>query len=152
MSKKNKTALIITLTVVFIAVCFCVSIPAVNDLHAKRVADELSALPLPENTRIIGRTSAAGKLWGSGNGMQYMGALLIESGLSLEELEAYYSESGMEYCSVSRQSGKEITVTEHGKYGFKTDADPDDHYIVYALGKHDSPVIQLYSELDLRGH
>lgn len=152
MYKKNKAALIIISAVVFIAVCFCVSVPVVNDLHAKKVADGLSDLPLPENTRIAEKTSAAGKLWGNGNGMQYMGALLIESSLPLEKLESFYSESGIEYCSVSRQSRQEITVTDHGELGFKTEINSDNYYIVYASGKHGSFIIQLYSELDLRGH
>lgn len=152
MSKKNKAALIIISAVVLTAVCFCVSIPVVNDLHAKRVADGLSALPLPENTRIAEKKSIAAKLWGNGNGMQYMGALLIESGLTLEELKEFYSESGIEFCSVSRQTGKKITVVEHGNYGFKAEINSDDFYIVYALGKCDNFIIQLYAELDLRGH
>ncbi len=152
MSKKNKTVLIIILAVMIFVVVFYVSVPVVNDLHAKRVADKLSSLPLPEDTRIAEKTSAAGKLWGNGNGMQYMGAILIESGLTPEELEEFYSEGGIEYCRVSRQTGKEITVTEHGKYSFNTEISSDDFYIVYALGKHDSFIIQLFSELDLRGH
>ena len=73
MSKKSKAALIIISAVVILGVVFCVSIPVVNDLHAKKVADELSALPLPEDTRIAEKTSAAGKLWGNGNGIQYTG-------------------------------------------------------------------------------
>lgn len=152
MSKKNKAALIIISAVVILCAAFCVSVPVANDLHAKRVADELSALPLPENTRIAEKMSAAGKLWGNGNGTQYMGAILIESGLSLDELETFYSKSGIEYCSVSRQNEKEITVTEHGKHSFSTEISSDDFYIVYALGKHDNFIIQLFSELDLRGH
>lgn len=152
MTRKNKVVLIIVSAVVLLNVAFCVSIPIVNDLHAKQVADELSALPLPESTRIAEKKSVAAKLWGNGNGMQYMGALLIESGLTLEELEAFYSENGPEYCSVSRQTGKEITVTDLGKYGFNTEISSDNYYIVYALGKHDNFIIQLYSELDLRGH
>lgn len=152
MTGKNKVVLIIVSVVVLLRLAFCVSIPVVNDLHAKKVADELSVLPLPENTRIAEKLSVADKLWGNGNGMQYMGALLIESALSLEELEAFYSEIGPEYCYVRKQDGKEITVTDHGKYGFKTDINSDDYYIVYALGKHDNFIIQLYSELDLRGH
>ena len=152
MTRNNKAVLIIVLAVVLLGIAFCVSIPVVNDLHAKKVADELSALPLPENTRIAEKLSVADKLWGNGNGMQYMGALLIESELSLEELEAFYTENGPEFCSVSRQSGQEITVTDHGKYGFTTEINSDDYYIVYALGKDDNFLIQLYSELALRGH
>ncbi len=106
MSKKNKTVLIIILAVMIFVVVFYVSVPVVNDLHAKRVADKLSYLPLPEDTRIAEKTSAAGKLWGNGNGIQYMGAILIESGLTPEELEEFYYEGGIEYCRVSRQTGK----------------------------------------------
>ncbi len=73
MSKKSKAALIIISAVVILGVGFSVSIPVVNDLHAKKVADELSALTLTEDTRIAEKTSAAGKLWGNGNGIQYTG-------------------------------------------------------------------------------
>ena len=151
MTRKNKVGLIIVSAVVLLGHAFCVSIPVVNDLHAKKVADELSALPLPENTRIAEKKSIAAKLWGNGNGMQYMGALLIESTLPLEELEKFYSER-VEYCSVDRQVGQEITVVDHGNYSFNTEINSDNYYIVYALGKDDDFIIQLYSELDLRGH
>ena len=40
---------------------------------------------------MIESISRAGKLTGNGNGMQYFGAILIRSDLSLEELDAYYS-------------------------------------------------------------
>lgn len=147
----KKVILIIASAVVLLTVCFCVSIPIVNDMYAKRVADELSTLPLPENTRIAEKMSAAAKLWGNGNGMQYMGALLIESELPLDELEEFYSESTMQ-CRISRQDGKTITVTEHGNYGFNTEIDSDNYYIVYALGSDGSALRRLYAELDLRGH
>lgn len=147
----KKVILIIASAFVLLAVCFCVSIPVVNDLYAKRIADELSALPLPENTRIAEKMSAAAKLWGNGNGMQYMGALLLESELPLDELEEFYSESAMP-CRISRQDGKTIKVTEHGNYGFNTEIDSDSYYIVYALGGDGSALQQLYAELDLRGH
>lgn len=147
----KKVILIIASAVVLLTVCFCVSIPVVNDLYAKKVADELEALPLPENTRIAEKMSAAAKLWGNGSGMQYMGALLIESELPLDELEELYSEGAMQ-CRISRQNGKTITVTEHGNYSFKTDIDSDNYYIVYALGSSDSALQRLYAELDLRGH
>lgn len=147
----KKAVLVIASAAVLIAVCFCASIPFVNDLYAKRVADELSALPLPENTRIAEKMSVAAKLWGNGNGMQYMGAMLIESELPLDKLEEFYSESAMQ-CRISRQDGKTITVTEHGNYGFNTEIDSDDYYIVYALGSDCSALRRLYAELDLRGH
>ena len=47
---------------------------------------ELCETPLPEKTELIESISRAGKLTGNGNGMQYFGAILIRSDLSLEEL------------------------------------------------------------------
>ncbi len=143
----KKISLLIVLAAVLLVTAFCVSISAVNDLHAKKVADGLAALPLPENTRIAEQKSIADKLWGSGNGMDYFGALLLESELSLEELQAHYADS-----VVKKQSGQRIEVIEHGNYVFKTEVSSDGYYIVYALGGRNSPLIELYAELDLRGH
>lgn len=43
---------------------------------------------------MIESLSQAGKLTGNGNGMQYFGAILIRSELSLEELETYVANDG----------------------------------------------------------
>ncbi len=141
----KKTVLIILSAAAVLIIGFAVSVPVVNGLHAKNVADGLAALPLPENTRIAEQKSIAAKLWGSGNGMDYFGALLLESGLSLEELQAHYVGN-----VVRKQSGQHIEVTEHGNYAFKTEVSSDGYYIVYALGGCDCPLIELYAELDLR--
>lgn len=142
----KKIAFIGFSAVLLVIVGFCASVPVVNDLHAKSVADGLAALPLPENTRIAEKKSIADKLWGNGNGMQYFGALLLESELPLEELQAGYPD-----CEVRKQSGQRIEVTDHGNCAFKTEVNSDGYYIVYALGDCDSPLIELYAELDLRG-
>lgn len=128
----------------------CAAAPVINDHAAKRAADELSRIPLPEKTELIEVKSAAGKLTGSGNGMQYFGAILIRSGLPLEELNTYYSEyaEGGWSCAVQKQEGKEILLIEHGNLEFETEISSDDYYIVYSWGSGDS----IFSELDLRGH
>ena len=46
---------------------------------------------MPERTEIIDSVSLAGKLVGNGNGVQYFGAILLKSKLSLNDLEDYYS-------------------------------------------------------------
>ena len=68
-----------------------ISIPLINNHTAYKVEKELCETPLPEKTELIESISRAGKLTGNGNGMQYFGAILIRSDLSLEELDAYYS-------------------------------------------------------------
>ena len=68
-----------------------ISIPLINNHTAYKVEKALCEIPLPEETELIESLSQAGKLTGNGNGMQYFGAILIRSDLSLEELDAYYS-------------------------------------------------------------
>ena len=73
----------ITLTIILFTL-YIVS-PIVNDNVAKKTADELVEIPLPNNTAFIESIYKAGKLVGNGNGMQYFGAILIKSELSVEE-------------------------------------------------------------------
>ena len=68
-----------------------ISLPLINNHTAYKVEKALCEIPLPEETELIESLSQAGKLTGNGNGMQYFGAILIRSELSLEELDAYYS-------------------------------------------------------------
>lgn len=128
----------------------CAAAPLINDCTARRVADELSRLPLPEKTELIEIKSAAGKLTGSGNGMQYFGAVLIRSALTPEELDTYYSAyaEDEESCTVQRQEGRAITLIEHGNLSFENEISGEGYYIVYSWGDNDS----IFNELDLRGH
>ena len=71
-----------------------ISIPLINNHAAYKVEKALCEIPLPEETELIESLSQAGKLTGNGNGMQYFGAILIRSELSLEELETYVANDG----------------------------------------------------------
>lgn len=147
-----KKAIIITVSAIFLMIAgFLASVPILNDIFAGQVADRLAAMPLPERTRVAEKKSIAAKLWSNGNGMDYFGALLIESELTEEQLEAFYAESGID-CRVARQTSQSIEVTDHGRHSFKTEINSDDFYIVYALGSCDSALKEIYAELDLRGH
>ena len=75
-----------------ILICESLSIPLINNHTAYKVEKALCEITLPEKTELIESLSQAGKLTGNGNGMQYFGAILIRSELSLEELETYYSD------------------------------------------------------------
>ena len=76
-----------------------ISIPLINNHTAYKVEKKLCETPLPEKTELIESISRAGKLTGNGNGMQYFGAILIRSDLSLEELDAYYSRR-QHFCNI----------------------------------------------------
>ena len=131
-------------------ILFLISIPRVNDHIAKQTMTELAQVPLPEQSECIEKVSAAGKLSGNGNGMQYLGALLVKSDLSLKDLKKYYVENTPEewYCDVERQKEQSLRVSEHVDLRFKHTVKGKNYYVVYAWGDYDG----IYSELDLRGH
>ena len=127
-----------------------ISISFINNNIAYKVEKELCETPLPEKTELIESISRAGKLTGNGNGMQYFGAILIRSDLSLEELDAYYSgyRSNEWECLVETQEGQSIEVIDHGTLQFTEEIKDSGYYIVYSWGSGNS----LLEELDIRGH
>ena len=127
-----------------------ISIPLINNHTAYKVEKALCEIPLPEETELIESLSQAGKLTGNGNGIQYFGAILIKSELSLEELETYYSDyrSNEWECLVETQEGQSIEVIDHETLQFSEKIDDGGYYIVYSWESGNS----LLKELDIRGH
>lgn len=94
--------------------------------------------------------SYAGNLAGNGNGMQFFGAVLIESSLSIEELEEYYlqyREDDYSYI-VEKQATQTIQAAEHPELSFRSDIRSKNCYIVYSWGTGISP----FSYFDIRAH
>ena len=145
--KKLKLVGILTAVVLIGGV---ISIPLINNHTAYKVKKELCETPLPEKTELIESISRAGKLTGNGNGMQYFGAILIQSELSLKELDDYYSDyrsNEWEYL-VKIQEGQSIEGIDHGTLQFAEEIKDRGYYIVYSWGSGNS----LLDELDIRGH
>lgn len=145
--KKLKLVGILTAVVLIGGV---ISIPLINNHTAYKVEKELCETPLPEKTELIESISRAGKLTGNGNGMQYFGAILIQSELSLKELDDYYSDyrsNEWEYL-VKIQEGQSIEGIDHGTLQFAEEIKDRGYYIVYSWGSENS----LLDELDIRGH
>ena len=111
--KKIPVIIVLAAAIIFLSVL--AAAPIVNDTIAKKTANELTHFPLPSNTELIESIYKAGKLVGNGNGMQYFGAILIKSELSLDELKEYYSEfADSEWkCIVENQTNKDIGMIEH---------------------------------------
>ena len=146
----KKILVIIVLTAAIILLSILTAAPIVNDTVAKKTANELAHFPLPGSTELIESIYKAGKLVGNGNGMQYFGAILIKSELSLDELKEYYSEfANSEWkCIVENQTNKDIGMIEHTKLTFKADIKGNNYYIVYSWGNNST----IFHELDIRGH
>lgn len=127
-----------------------ISISFINNNIAYKVEKELCETPLPEKTELIESISRAGKLTGNGNGMQYFGAILIQSELSLKELDDYYSgyRSNEWECLVETQEGQSIEVIDHETLQFSEEIKDSGYYILYSWGSGNS----LLEELDIRGH
>ena len=131
--KKLKVVGILAVVVLIVG---SLSIPLINNHTAYKVEKALCEIPLPEETELIESLSQAGKLTGNGNGMQYFGAILIKSELSLEELDAYYSEyrsNEWEYL-VEVQEGQSVEMLEHGGLQFSEEIKGNSYYIVYSWG------------------
>lgn len=145
MSKAKKAVIITSIILLLIPIIFTFVITGVNDSTAAGVERKLVRLPLPEKTLFVESLSKAGKLVGNGNGMQYYGAMLISSELSLDELREYYGEYD---CEVYRIDYPRIDI-DHGDLRFKTKTFPDNAYMVEMWGE--SPW-WFFAEFDIRGH
>ncbi len=146
----KKMLVIIVLTVVIIFLSVLITKPIINNNVAMKMADELIDLPLPNSTEFIESIHEAGKLVGNGNGMQYFGAILIKSELSLDELKEYYLElADNEWkCIVENQTNTKVEIIEHTNLIFKTDIEGNNYYIVYSWGDNNT----IFHELDIRRH
>lgn len=134
--------------IVVLLLCLILGPMIVNDYNAYRIKEELFFVPLPLDTEMIDSISKAGKLNGNGNGMQYFGAILIKSDLSIEELDYYYKNQNNRY-HIERQLENVISVIEHEKVFFREEMDyQNDYYIVHCWGEG----IEFFELFDLRGH
>lgn len=129
-----------------------ISVVLVNDSAARDVEKELLALPVPEGAEVVESTSQAGKIVGNGNGMQYIGALLVRSDLGIGAVSGHYA-------TVSEDIDLDVAVVAsagierqgfHGADGFLSrPRSGDDLYVVYAFGNGPG---SFFEEWDLRGH
>lgn len=114
-----KKIIVIGASIVFcVILTFLIVTPIANNNVAKKTAKELSDLSLPQNTEYIEAVYKAGKLTGNGNGngMQYFGAIPIQSELNLDELKEFYLNKSN--CGVKQQTTSEIGIIEHADLAF----------------------------------
>ena len=61
-----------------------------NNSIASEVLAELTRIPLPINCKQLESAAVPGKMFGNGNGMQYIGAILFSSDMQMEAIESHF--------------------------------------------------------------
>ena len=89
---KMKKSVKIIIILLLLPLVFDIAVMLTNTVIADRVEAKLLEYELPEKTQLADSLSTAQRLYGNGNGMQYIGQLLVTTELTEEELNAYYDE------------------------------------------------------------
>ncbi len=148
-----KKILLILILIILIPVLLYTSIVVANNTLAKSIEKNLIAYSLPEKTELIGSISKAGKLNGNGNGMQYMGAILVTSDLSEKQLLEYYSKD-FDYVEVKMQKSNELDF-DVTNVQFQAELEKSKTYysvVCWDIDKNINPFFKFLLDHDLRGH
>lgn len=128
MKKFLKNLLLFTPLILFLLpVIIYISIMLINNGIAYNTLKELKSIELPPNTKIEWSESKAGKLIGSGNGMQYFGSILVDSDLSENELKEYYKKHNKNIEVVPLQENNSFRITMQGNRNI------DSEFILFLL-------------------
>ncbi|MBQ5765213.1 MAG: hypothetical protein IIW03_03610 [Clostridia bacterium] len=153
-----KRILVVLLSVLIVSpIISYIGIVITNNIIADNVEKDLVAYELPINTKLVDSISIAGKLTGNGNGMQYMGAILVESDLSEEELNEHYI-SEFDYIEIRKQETANINFIHSSNYRFNNFSitNKDSYYSITCWEDNRREKYgDLLSELldfDIRGH
>ncbi len=149
--------LILLIIIIVLPIISYVGIVITNNYIADKIEKDLVAYELPTNTEFVDSISIAGKMTGSGNGMQYMGAILVKSDLSEEELNEYYT-SSFDFIEVRKQDDANIDFIHPKNYRFNAfEEENKDFY--YSITCWDSNRKEIYGDFitelldfDIRGH
>lgn len=136
--KKEKIlfiVLVIVLAVVLLPILSQFAIAVTNNAIAANIQKRLVQYELPPNTELVKSGSKAGKFIGNGNGMQYMGTILVDSELSSEELKEYY-EKDFDFIEVEK----------------KEEGDSCYSIICWDSNRSENKFISFILDMDLRGH
>ena len=138
---------LIILILTLLTAVLLISIPFVNDYTTARLEKALLNAPLPDGAVLIDHASAAGKLIGNGNGMQYLAVIVIRTDLSFDELEAHYSALRSRSDDFLVLSATETNRLPNDKLDLLPQY-PNDAYLIYTWGASNFPL----RNLDLRAH
>ena len=152
----NKLSKFLIPILILLLIVLYISIVITNNEIADKVEKALKSYQLPTDTVLVESISVTGKLTGSGNGMQYMGAILITSDLSKQEILEYY-QNEFEYIEAQEQTSPIIESIRPNSSKFNhVDFDSNHtYYSVICWGSSSDYVNGFFSDIldfDLRGH
>ena len=151
-----KRIFIILLIAIFILpVISYIGIVITNNSIADKIEKDLVSYELPTNTKLVDSISVAGKLTGSGNGMQYMCAILVDSDLSKDALKEHYS-SKFDYIEVNEQKTVNLDFIQNVSFNADIESGDKTYYSIICWDDNRREMLgNLISELldfDIRGH
>ncbi len=128
-------------------------VPVANNALAMGEARSLAALPLPEDTTVAETVSLAVRVTNPRGSMQYVGAILLESGRSLEELQGYFAQYTADLTQpyyVARVQKQTLALTEDTTLTFREPVEESGYYVVYRI-RTGGYALQWWLDMDMRG-
>lgn len=147
--------LILVIVVFALPIISYIGIVVTNNSIANKIENDLVSYELPTNTKFVDSVAAAAKLTGSGNGMQYIGAILVDSDLSKEELKEHYS-SEFDYIEVNEQETVNLDFIQNVSFDADIESGDKTYYSIICWDDERREMFgDFISELldfDIRGH
>jgi hypothetical protein len=131
-----------------------------NNISSSNYAKQLYNCPLPSKTSLIAKESDCGNLGSAGNHMDFIAALLIQSNLSLDELESYYNNYAFKPAKTSSSKdhitkngagvwhAKEFLSSQEIRKKYFTNIQIKPNYYIVIIADYNYPT----SIFELRGH
>ncbi|MBQ7183396.1 MAG: hypothetical protein IJR97_05355 [Clostridia bacterium] len=149
-----KNIAVVYITIVILVVLLAeVGIYIANNRIAESIRLKLISFPCPDYITIEDSVSVAGKVFGNGNGMQYTGAMLIQSAENEKCIDMYYNSVNPE-CEVKQLQSSTIG----NAFYFKEITESKSYYVItltFDIEGETIPDTLLYrilSDCDIRGH
>lgn len=147
--------LILVIVVFALPIISYIGIVVTNNFIANKIENDLVSYELPTNTKFVDSVSAAAKLTGSGNGMQYMGAILVDNDLSKEELKEHYS-SEFDYIEVNEQETVNLDFIQNVSFDADIESGDKTYYSIICWDDERREMfgdfISALLDFDIRGH
>lgn len=125
----------------------------VDELISKNIESALNDITVPANTTVDSSISKTGKITNQDGGLQFYGAILLQSNEKLGTLRSYYKShapQGIDLEVINLADSKKIfgeNMPSELRFGYHDKA-PENYYIVYAWGEAQLP----YTMLDFRSY
>jgi len=148
--KGLKTFFLICLSIpiilILLYILLSIGVYIANDINDISYKKDFCKLELPQDTSIVDSEYSIGHFDGNGNGTRYYLSMIIQTDLSLDELEEYYQNLDKD---IKIQNFNDDAKDDYQFSYSKIEEYPEDYYLISTI---EEPNNTLLYELDLRGH